>query len=60
MLRLEKGVKQPDVPGLSQRQVRRIEHGVGTTYESPSRLAKAHGVDSDEYLNRLAENSAVA
>jgi hypothetical protein len=59
-LRLEKGVKQSDVPGLSERQVRRIEHGEGTTYESLSRLATAHGMALDEYLNRLAEIAAGA
>jgi hypothetical protein len=59
-LRLEKGLKQSDIPGLSERQVRRIEHGQGTTYESLSRLAEAHGMRLDEYLNQLARISSSA
>jgi len=57
-LRLEKGLKQSDIPGLSDRQVRRIENGEGTTYESLSRLASAHGIGLDEYLNQLANISS--
>lgn len=59
-LRLEKGLKQSDIPGLSERQVRRIEHGQGTTYDSLSRLADAHGMALDEYLNQLARLSSSA
>jgi hypothetical protein len=58
MLRLKKGLKQSDIPGLSDRQVRRIESGEGTTYESLSRLANAHGMGLDEYLNQLANISS--
>jgi hypothetical protein len=57
-LRLQKGLKQSDIPGLSDRQVRRIESGAATTYESFSRLANAHGMALDEYLNQLARISA--
>jgi hypothetical protein len=57
-LRLEKGLKQSDIPGLSDRQVRRIENGEGTTYDSLSRLANAHGMGLDEYLNQLARMSS--
>jgi transcriptional regulator with XRE-family HTH domain len=47
-LRTAKGLKQSEITGLSERQVRRIEKGEGTTYESLRRLAAAHGMDTRE------------
>jgi hypothetical protein len=38
-------LRQTDVPGLSERQVRRIEHGAVTTLGALKRLAAAHGTD---------------
>ena len=53
-LRAARGVKQSDIKGLSERQVRRIEKGEGTTFESLRRLAAAHGLDLNEYLDEVA------
>ena len=53
-LRLEKNLKQTDIEGLSERQVRRIEKGEGTTYEALRRLAAAHQMDLEEYLREVA------
>lgn len=55
-LRLQKGVKQSDIEGLSERQVRRIEKGEGTTYEALRRLAAAHRMDLEDYLGEVAAN----
>ena len=49
-LRLRMGLKQSEIQGLSERQVRRIEKGEGTTYEALRRLAAAHGMDLEPYL----------
>ncbi len=54
-LRAGKRLKQSDIEGLSERQVRRIEKGEGTTSGSLRRLATAHGMDLDEYLREIAE-----
>jgi len=53
-LRLAKGLEQSDVEGLSERQVRRIEKGEGTTYEALRRLAIAHRMNLEKYLRELA------
>ena len=55
-LRLASGLKQSEIEGLSERQVRRIERGEGTTYEALSRLASAHHMDVNEYLRKIAAN----
>jgi hypothetical protein len=55
-LRLAKGLKQSDIEGLSERQVRRIEKGEGTTCEGLRRLATAHRMNLEEYLRVLAAN----
>jgi hypothetical protein len=57
-LRLEKGLKQSAIPGLSERQVRRFERGESSGYESLGKMAAAHGVSLDEYLNELATINA--
>lgn len=54
-LRAARGVKQSDIDGLSERQVRRIEKGEGTTSQSLRRLAAAHGMDMNDYLREVAE-----
>lgn len=54
-LRSNRGLKQSDIKGLSDRQVRRIERGDSISYESLSRLAVAHGMNLDEYLHELAK-----
>jgi len=55
-IRTATGLKQSEIKGLSERQVRRIEKGEGTTYQALRRLAAAHGMDLDEYLRELAAN----
>jgi hypothetical protein len=55
-LRLAKQLKQSDIEGLSERQVRRIEKGEGTTYEALRRLAAAHRMDLEDYLRQVAAN----
>jgi hypothetical protein len=54
-LRRARRLKQSDIAGLSDRHVRRIERGQGTTHESLGRLAAAHGLELDDYLRELAE-----
>lgn len=58
--RLAKGLKQSEIEGLSERQVRRIEKGEGTSSEALRRLAAAHRMDLDEYLREVAENLPAA
>lgn len=57
-LRLRMGLKQSEIKGLSERQVRRIEKGEGTTYEALRRLAAAHRMDLESYLRELAINAS--
>lgn len=57
-LRLRVGLKQSQIKGLSERQVRRIEKGEGTTYEALRRLASAHRMDLESYLRELAANAS--
>jgi hypothetical protein len=51
---LAKGLKQSDIEGLSERQVRRIEKVRGTTYEALRRLAAAHHMNLEKYLQEMA------
>jgi hypothetical protein len=57
-LRLERGLRQSDVRGLSGRQVRRLEEG-GTIPHSATlrKLAAAHSMGIEEYLGELAKRS---
>jgi Helix-turn-helix len=51
-----KGLKQSDILGLTERQVRRIEKGEqNTTLKSLNVLAKAHKLSLKNYLNQVAE-----
>lgn len=56
-LREERGLRQRDISGLSERQVRRIEAGEGLTASALAYLAEAHGMKLDEYLQALAERA---
>jgi hypothetical protein len=56
--REERGLKQTDISGLTDRQVRRLEDGdtvpqVGTL----RKLAAAHGLSIEDYLSELAKRS---
>ena len=54
-LREEAGIRQSDIPGLSARQLRRIEQGKqAATSSSLKALARAHGMVIEEYLKELA------
>lgn len=55
-LRKQYKLRQSDIIGLSERQVRRIEQGDGSTKVDTLRLfAKAHGMDLDAYLDAVAD-----
>ena len=54
-LRKQYKLCQSDIIGLSDRQVRRIERGEGSTKVDTLRLfAKAHGMELDSYLDAVA------
>jgi len=53
-LRREHGLRQADIPGVSARQVRRIEAGSLPRSETLHRLARAHGLELQAYLKRVA------
>ncbi|MDG3495413.1 MULTISPECIES: DUF2442 domain-containing protein [Pseudanabaena] len=54
-LRKQYKLRQSDIIGLSERQVRRIEQGEGSTKIDTLRLfAKAHGMELDAYLDAVA------
>ena len=48
-------MRQTDIDGLSERQVRRIEAGEGFSADAVSRLAQAHGMSENGYMERIAE-----
>lgn len=56
--REERGLRQADVPGLSERQVRRLEKGETVTVAAVDALAAAHGLDADTYLNEVGDRMA--
>jgi len=48
-------LRQSDIPGVSSRQMRRIEQGDRPRSETLRHLAEAHGLAVNEYLNEVAE-----
>jgi uncharacterized protein DUF2442 len=54
-VRRASNLRQSDIPGLSARQVRRIEHGESSTLTALERLASAHALDLATYVDRIAE-----
>ncbi len=59
-LRVKTGLQQRDIPGLSARQLRRVEKGeVQPRVATYDALAVAHGMTVDAYLNEIAQLSAV-
>lgn len=55
-IRKERGVHQNQIPGLTERQVRRIEHGeVRATLAALQKLASAHGMSVNRYMEAIAE-----
>lgn len=59
-LRSESGLRQGDIAGLSEREVRRIESSGQVTVDSLRKLAAAHRLKLSEYLDRLAEITHVS
>jgi hypothetical protein len=56
--REERGLKQSDIDGLTDRQVRRLEEGdTVPQIDTLRRLAAAHGMTVDDYLRELAKRS---
>jgi hypothetical protein len=53
-VREKAGLRQEDVPGVSARQVRRIEAGAFPRVTTLAKLAEAHGLDPRAYLDRIA------
>jgi DNA-binding transcriptional regulator YiaG len=57
-LRESRGLRQDDIAGLTERQVRRVEQGESTPRsETLRKLAAAHGLSLDGYLKELAKRS---
>lgn len=53
-LRKKAGLRQADITGLSERQVRRIENGERPTVASLRLMAEAHGMALGDYLKAVA------
>jgi hypothetical protein len=57
--REEHGLKQTDIKGLSERQVRRLEGGDTFPHSSTlNKLAAAHGMSVNDYMGELAKRSS--
>jgi hypothetical protein len=57
-LREERGLKQSDIEGLTDRQVRRLEQGdTVPQIDTLKKLAAAHGMEIGVYLDELAKRS---
>ena len=60
-LREQRGLKQTDIVGLSERQVRRLEEGDTVPHAASLRkLAAAHGMPVNDYLVELAKKTPAA
>lgn len=57
-LRRSRALAQSSIPELSERQVRRIENGAGTSVSALRKLAGAHGMSLTDYVNELARISS--
>jgi DNA-binding transcriptional regulator YiaG len=54
-LREQRGIKQTEIPGLSERQVRRLEQGKTLPHgETLKKLAATHGMAIEDYMRALA------
>ena len=49
-------LKQTDIPGISSRQIRRIEKGDRPKLETLRKLSQAHGLTVNEYMEEIAAN----
>jgi hypothetical protein len=52
------GLRQSDVPGLSERQIRRIERDGTASFDALRALADAHQLGLNAYLDALADRAA--
>jgi len=58
-VREDAGIRQDKIPGLTDRQLRRIEQGqCRATSSALNALAKAHGVDATAYMDKLTKAMA--
>ncbi len=53
-VRKDRGLRQTDIPGVSERQLRRIEESGAVSVRTMERLASAHGMELAQYLDALA------
>lgn len=53
-LRKERGLKQTEVAGISERQLRRIERSGAISLRTLKQLADAHGMTLDNYMDAVA------
>jgi hypothetical protein len=53
-LRKEHGLRQTDIQGVSERQLRRMEESGAVSVHTMEQLAKSHGMTLAEYLDELA------
>ena len=53
-LRKDHGLRQTDIPGVSERQLRRIEESGAVSVHTMEQLAKAHRMPLAQYLDALA------
>ncbi|MBX3443254.1 MAG: hypothetical protein KF774_12680 [Planctomyces sp.] len=52
-------MKQADIPGITDRQLRRVEHGEQAASKSTlDALARAHSLSLADYVARLAKQVA--
>jgi hypothetical protein len=58
--RRECGIKQSEIPGFSERQLRRIEQSGDVSVNALRALAEAHRMSLDEYLNAVAHRISPA
>jgi hypothetical protein len=55
-LRKEQGLRQSDIAGLSERQLRRIERGATASVSALRSLAASHDLNLNDYLNAVAKS----
>ncbi len=55
--RREQGLRQSDIAGLSERQLRRIERGARASVSALRSLAASHDLDLNDYLNAVARKA---
>ncbi len=59
-VRREHALRQTDIPGVSERQLRRIEESGAVAVRTMEQLASAHGIALADYLDELARKLRAA